>query len=68
MIVLLLAAIVTVSIILVAFTQMRERARIERARRITALETGSCKIATLYGILQAYEYRCANEKFLRNGI
>jgi len=38
MIVLLFAAIVTVSIILVAFTQMRERARIERARRITALE------------------------------
>jgi hypothetical protein len=38
MVVLLLAAIVTVSIILVAFTQMRERARIERARKITATE------------------------------
>lgn len=38
MIVLLLAAIVTVSIILIAFSQMRERARVERARKITAME------------------------------
>jgi hypothetical protein len=38
MIVLLLAAIVTVSIIVIAFSQMRERIRIERARKITAME------------------------------
>ncbi|MDL0429854.1 hypothetical protein QPM17_01850 [Marinobacter sp. TBZ242] len=38
MIVLLLAAIVTVSIIIIVASQMRERARIERARKITALE------------------------------
>lgn len=38
MIVLLLAAIVTVSIVIVVSSQMRERARIERARKITALE------------------------------
>jgi len=38
MIMLLLAAIVTVSIIIVVSSQMRERARIERARKITALE------------------------------
>jgi len=38
MIVLLLAAIVTVSIALIVASQMRERARIERARKITALE------------------------------
>lgn len=38
MIMLLLAAVVTVSIMLVVFSQMRERARIERARKITALE------------------------------
>ncbi|MDI9245701.1 hypothetical protein [Marinobacter sp. CHS3-4] len=38
MIVLLLAAIVTVSIVLIIASQMRERARIERARKITSLE------------------------------
>lgn len=38
MIMLLLAAIVTVSIVIVVSSQMRERARIERARKITALE------------------------------
>ncbi len=38
MIVLLLAAIVTVSIVLIVFSQMRERARIERARKMTAME------------------------------
>ncbi|WP_150913032.1 hypothetical protein [Marinobacter halotolerans] len=38
MIVLLLAAIVTVSIVIIVGSQMRERARIERARKITALE------------------------------
>lgn len=38
MIVLLLAAIVTVSIVLIVVSQMRERARIERARKVTALE------------------------------
>jgi hypothetical protein len=38
MIVLLLAAIVTVSIVLIVFSQMRERARIERARKMTAIE------------------------------
>lgn len=38
MIVLLLAAIVTVSIVIIVGVQMRERARIERARKITALE------------------------------
>ena len=38
MIVLLLAAIVTVSIIIIVASQMRERARIERVRKITALE------------------------------
>jgi len=38
MIVLLLAAIVTVSIIIIVASQMRERARIERARKVTALE------------------------------
>lgn len=40
MIVLLLAAIVTVSIVIVVSIQMRERARIERARKVTALEDG----------------------------
>ena len=38
MIVLLLAAIVTVAIVLIVVSQMRERARIERARKVTALE------------------------------
>ncbi|NMT63948.1 hypothetical protein [Marinobacter orientalis] len=38
MIVLLLAAIVIISIIIIVASQMRERARIERARKITALE------------------------------
>lgn len=38
MIVLLLAAVVTVSIVIIVASQMRERARIERARKITALE------------------------------
>ncbi len=38
MIVLLFAAIVTVSIVIIVTSQMRERARIERARKITALE------------------------------
>lgn len=37
-VVLLLAAIVTISIIIIAFSQMRERIRIERARKITAME------------------------------
>ena len=37
-IVLLLAAIVTVSIVIIVLSQMRERARIERARKITAQE------------------------------
>ncbi|AOY87399.1 hypothetical protein BKP64_03950 [Marinobacter salinus] len=39
-IVLLLAAIVTVSIVIIIFSQMRERARIERVRKITAQEDG----------------------------
>ncbi|MCL7945806.1 hypothetical protein [Marinobacter sp. ATCH36] len=38
MIVLLLAAIVFISIVIIVASQMRERARIERARKITALE------------------------------
>ena len=38
MIMLLLAGIVTVSIVIVVVSQMRERARIERARKITRLE------------------------------
>ena len=38
MIVLLLAAVVTVSIIIIVASQMRERARIERIRKTTALE------------------------------
>lgn len=38
MIVLLLAAIVSVSIIIIVASQIRERARIERARKITTLE------------------------------
>lgn len=38
MIMLLLAAIVTVSIVIIVVSQMRERARIERARKITGLE------------------------------
>lgn len=38
MIVLLLAAIVIISIIIIVASQMRERARIERARKVTALE------------------------------
>ncbi len=38
MIVLLLAAIVIVSIVIIVASQMRERARIERMRKITALE------------------------------
>ena len=38
MIVLLLAAVVTLSIALIVTSQMRERARIERARKITAME------------------------------
>jgi hypothetical protein len=37
-IMLLLAAVVVVSIMIIVFSQMRERARIERARKITALE------------------------------
>ena len=37
-IVLVLAAIVTVSIVIIVLSQMRERARIERARKITAQE------------------------------
>ena len=37
-IVLLLVAIVTVSIVIIVLSQMRERARIERARKITAQE------------------------------
>jgi hypothetical protein len=37
-IMLLLAAVVTVSIAVIVASQMRERARIERARKITATE------------------------------
>lgn len=37
-IVLLLAAIVTVSLVIIVFSQMREKARIERVRKMTAQE------------------------------
>jgi hypothetical protein len=48
-IVLLLAAIVTASIIMITLSQMRERARIERARKITAQEDAykkACRLLT----------------------
>ncbi len=47
MIVLLLAAIVTVSIVVIVFIQMRERARIERARKVTAFEDSYKRAARL---------------------
>lgn len=47
-IVLLLLAVVVVSIIIVVLSQVRERARIERARRITALEDAYNRAFRIY--------------------
>ncbi|MFW5825856.1 MAG: hypothetical protein ACOCVV_12945 [Marinobacter sp.] len=47
-IVLLLLAVVVISIIIVVLSQMRERARIERARRITALEDAYNRAFRIY--------------------
>ncbi len=48
MIVLLLAAIVFISIVIIVASQMRERARIERARKITALEDNYNRASRLF--------------------
>lgn len=63
MIVLLLAAIVIVSIVIIVASQMRERARIERARKVTALEDSYNRASRLLSEIPG-QYLTADLKLL----
>ena len=62
-IVLLLAGIVAVSIVIIVFTQMRERARIEQARKITAQQDAYKRASRLLSELPG-QYLTADLKLL----